>query len=180
MNRLSFRPRPSRMRGAVAVEFAIVMIPLVLLVTGVAEFGRAIYQYEALTKATRDATRYLSTYLSNDPAYPVAQAQCLAVYGSTTCGSTGSELAPGLTTSMVIVCDASHTTNCGDSSDPAQFANVPIYDTNNGSPDPANLAGSINLVEVKIKGYQYQPIPAFPGLPTLTFGNIVTVMRQVS
>lgn len=38
----------------------------------------------------------------------------------------------------------------------------------------------MNLVEVKIKGYQYRPIPAFPGLPNLSFGNIVTVMRQVS
>ncbi|WP_183268405.1 TadE/TadG family type IV pilus assembly protein [Burkholderia pseudomallei] len=150
------------MRGAVAVEFAIVMIPLVLLATGVAEFGRAIYQYEALTKATRDAARYLSTYLPTDPAYPLAQAQCLAVYGSTTCGSTGSELAPGLATSMVIVCDAAHAPDCSD------------------SPAPASLAGSMNLVEVKIKGYQYRPIPAFPGLPNLSFGNIVTVMRQVS
>lgn len=180
MNRFSLPPRPSRMRGAVAVEFAIVMIPLVLLATGIAEFGRAIYQYEALTKATRDAARYLSTYLPTDPAYPLAQAQCLAVYGSTTCGSTGSELAPGLATSMVIVCDAAHAPDCSDSSDPAQFANVPTYDTNNGSPDPASLAGSMNLVEVKIKGYQYRPIPAFPGLPNLSFGNIVTVMRQVS
>ncbi|WP_431825403.1 TadE/TadG family type IV pilus assembly protein [Burkholderia sp. F1] len=167
------------MRGVAAVEFAFVMIPLVLLATGVAEFGRAVYQYESLTKATRTATRYLSTYMPSDPAYPIAEAQCLVVYGSTTCGAKGAELAPGLATSMVIVCDSVHTTGCTDASDPPQFSNVTTYDANNGAPG-GTPSGSINLVEVKIKGYKYVPIPAFPGLPQITFGNIVTVMRQVS
>lgn len=170
----------SRMRGVAAVEFAIVLIPLVTLLAGVAEFGNAIYQYEALTKATRDAARYLSVYLATDPAYPLAQAQCLAVYGNPTCPSgTGTALAPGLTTAMVIVCDSAHTTGCSDASDPAQFANVQTYDSNNGATDPANAAGSINLVEVKIKGYPYLPITSYFNL-NITFGNIVTVMRQVS
>ena len=171
--------RRSRMRGVAAVEVAFVMIPLVLLVTGVAEFGRAIYQYDALTKSTRNAARYLSTYLSSDPAYPLAEAQCLAVYGSTTCGAKGTELAPGLATTNVVICDASHSTGCSDASDPTQFANVITYDANNGAAGGAP-SGSINLVEVKIKGYKYVPIPAFYGLPQITFGNIVTVMRQVS
>ena len=59
---------------------------IVMLATGVAEFGRAIYQFETLTKATRDAARYrLSVWLPTDRAmYPASQAQCLVVYGSTT------------------------------------------------------------------------------------------------
>ncbi|AXE95742.1 pilus assembly protein TadG [Burkholderia sp. A27] len=173
--------RLARMRGSAAVEFAIVLIPLVTLVAGVAEFGHAIYQYEALTKATRDAARYLSTYLPTDSAYPLAQAQCLAVYGSTTCPSSGSgtELVSGLTTSMVVVCDSAHTSGCTDPSDPPQFANVPTYDNDNGV-GPSNAAGSINLVEVKIAGYPYSPLLTYFNLVGLTFGNIVTVMRQVS
>ncbi len=171
--------RRSRMRGVAAVEFALVLMPMIVLATGVAEFGRAIYQYETLTKATRNAARYLSVYLPTDSAYPLAQAQCLVVYGNTTCGDAGTELVPGLTTSMVIVCDAAHSTDCADASDPPQFASLPTYDsTNNAATGTAT--GSINVVEVKVKGYQYQPIPAYPGLPTITFGNIVTVMRQVS
>ncbi len=181
MNRSALRLSSRRcMRGVATVEFALVLIPLLIIVTGIAEFGRAIYQYEALTKATRDAARYLSTYLPTDPAYPVAQAQCLVVYGSTTCGTQGTELAPGLTTSMVVICDSAHTASCSDASDPAQFANVPTYDTNNGTANPSYLSGSISLVEVKIKGYPYQPTPAFFTLPPITFSNIVTVMRQVS
>ena len=171
--------RRSRMRGVAAVEFALVLMPMIVLATGVAEFGRAIYQYETLTKATRDAARYLSVFLPNDSAYPLAAAQCLVVYGSTTCGSAGTELVPGLTTSMVIVCDATHSSDCADASDPSQFANLPTYDSTNNAPS-GTATGSINLVEVKVKGYQYQPIPAYPGLSSITFGNIVTVMRQVS
>ncbi|VWD28881.1 pilus assembly protein TadG [Burkholderia lata] len=171
--------RRSRTRGVVAVEFAIVLMPMILLATGVAEFGRAIYQYETLTKATRDAARYLSVWLPTDSAYPVSAAQCLVVYGSTTCGASGTELVPGLKTSMVTICDAQHTTGCSDTSDPSQFANLPTYDANNNAAS-GTASGAINVVEVKIKGYKYQPIPVYPGLSSITFGNIVTVMRQVS
>ncbi|WP_175682026.1 TadE/TadG family type IV pilus assembly protein [Burkholderia cenocepacia] len=171
--------RRSRTRGVVAVEFALVLMPMIMLATGVAEFGRAIYQYETLTKSTRDAARYLSVWLPTDSAYPVSQAQCLVVYGSTTCGSSGTELVPGLTTSMVTICDAQRTTGCSDASDPSQFANLPTYDSNNNAAS-GTATGAINVVEVKISGYQYQPIPAYPWLPSITFGNIVTVMRQVS
>ncbi|ELW9447628.1 pilus assembly protein [Burkholderia cenocepacia] len=171
--------RRSCTRGVVAVEFALVLMPMIMLATGVAEFGRAIYQYETLTKATRDAARYLSVWLPTDSAYPVSQAQCLVVYGSTTCGSSGTELVPGLTTSMVTICDAQRTTGCSDASDPSQFANLPTYDSNNNAAS-GTATGAINVVEVKISGYQYQPIPAYPWLPSITFGNIVTVMRQVS
>ena len=166
-------------RGAALVEFAIVLVPLIVLVMGVAEFGHAIWQYEALTKSTRDAARYLSTYLPTDPTYPTAAAQCLVVYGSTTCPSAGTPLVSGLTTSMVIICDASSSTGCTDSTDPATFSNVPTYDTNNGAAG-GTQSGSINIVEVKIKGFPYSPIEPFFNLSTFHFDNIFTVMRQVS
>ena len=168
-------------RGAALVEFAIVLVPLIVLVMGVAEFGHAIWQYEALTKSTRNAARYLSTYLPTDPAYPAAAAaaQCLVVYGSTTCPSGGAPLVSGLTTSMVIVCDASTSTGCTDSTDPTAFSNVPTYDTNNGV-SGGTQSGSINIVEVKIKGFPYSPIEPFFKLSTFNFDNIFTVMRQVS
>ncbi|KUY77161.1 TadE/TadG family type IV pilus assembly protein [Burkholderia cepacia] len=171
--------RRSRTRGVAAVEFALALVPMIMLATGVAEFGRAIYQYETLTKSTRDAARYLSVWLPTDSAYPVSQAQCLVVYGSTTCGSSGTELVPGLTTSMVTICDAQRATGCSDTSDPSQFANLPTYDSNNNTAS-GTATGAINVVEVKITGYKYQPIPAYPWLPSITFNNIVTVMRQVS
>lgn len=47
-------------RGAAAVEFALVLPVLLLVVAGAVEFGRAFWFYDALSKATRDATRYIS------------------------------------------------------------------------------------------------------------------------
>ncbi|OIR17584.1 TadE-like protein [mine drainage metagenome] len=49
-----------RHRGAVAVEFALLLIPLLMIVTGIIEFGRAFWYYDALAKSTRDAARFLS------------------------------------------------------------------------------------------------------------------------
>ena len=47
-------------RGVAAVEFALVIVFLLILVAGIVEFGRAFWYYDALTKATRDGARMLS------------------------------------------------------------------------------------------------------------------------
>lgn len=47
-------------KGVAAVEFALVLVFLLLLVAGIVEFGRAFWYYDALTKATRDGARFLS------------------------------------------------------------------------------------------------------------------------
>ncbi|CAJ91862.1 Flp pilus assembly protein TadG, includes N-terminal TadE domain [Cupriavidus necator] len=164
------RQHRSKLRGVVAVEFALVLVPLLILVTGVAEYGRAIYQYNALTKATRDAARFLSQYAPSEPNYPVDQAKCIAVYGKTTCG--GAALVNGLSPSMVVVCDRIDSTGCGSK----QFANVAIYEGGDSSRPPA---GTINLVEVKISGFTYSPIQSYLNVGALAFSDIATVMRQV-
>lgn len=48
-------------RGAVAVEFGFVIVLMMLIVGGLIEFGRVFWYLDALTKATRDSARYLST-----------------------------------------------------------------------------------------------------------------------
>jgi Flp pilus assembly protein TadG len=47
-------------RGSAAVEFALLIVLLLMIVAGVVEFGRSIWYYDALSKATRDSARYLS------------------------------------------------------------------------------------------------------------------------
>jgi Flp pilus assembly protein TadG len=47
-------------RGSAAVEFALLIVLLLMIVAGVVEFGRTIWYYDALSKATRDSARYLS------------------------------------------------------------------------------------------------------------------------
>jgi Flp pilus assembly protein TadG len=69
-------------RGVAVVEFAIVIIPLLLITAGIVEFGRVFWYYDALSKATRDGSRYLSksTLLDMDETknivnYAVSQAK---------------------------------------------------------------------------------------------------------
>lgn len=87
-----------KQNGVALVEFALVL-PLMLILTFiVTEYGRALYQYNVLTKSVRDAARYLSTQNPGDTTkYSVAKN--LAVYGNP--AGTGTPLAIGLTTTQV-------------------------------------------------------------------------------
>jgi hypothetical protein len=49
-----------RQRGSIAVEFAFVLFPLLLMLSGIIEFGRAFWHANVLNKVTRDAARVLS------------------------------------------------------------------------------------------------------------------------
>ena len=53
-------------RGATAVEFAFIMPLLILLVLGIAEFGRAFQVQGTLSAAAREGVRLMA--LQNDPA----------------------------------------------------------------------------------------------------------------
>ena len=141
------------------MEFAILAPLLVLLAFGISEAGRALYQYNTLAKATRDAARYLT---SLPPGSGHAAAKCLAVYGNRTCS--GDVLAPRLTIGMVSVCDGS---NCAGS-----HANIPS--TGNGGAS----TGAINLVTVTITGFPFRTLVPY-AFPDVTFGPIATTMRQV-
>ncbi|HEU4844803.1 MAG TPA: TadE family protein, partial [Burkholderiaceae bacterium] len=116
--------------GVASVELAFLLIPLVLLTFGTTEYGRAVYQYNALAKSSRDAARFLSGQGPGDPT-DLATAKCLAVYGNADCN--GTELVPGLTTAMVTICDS---ISC-----PSTHLNQ------------ATGSGVINLVTVTISGY---------------------------
>ncbi|MCK0510439.1 TadE/TadG family type IV pilus assembly protein [Aromatoleum buckelii] len=142
-----------RQRGAVAVELALVMIPLLLIAFGITEFGRAMYQYNTLAKSARDAARYLT---QKGPGEGSGTAKCLAVYGNRTCS--GSPLAPGLTTDHIRVHDQI--------SSPTTHQNQ------------ATGSGVINLVSVTVAGYQFVSLVPFVA-PNMTFGDISVTMRQV-
>lgn len=167
--RESLAAKQAGMRGVVAVEFALLLIPLVLLVFGVAEFGRALYQYNTLAKTVRDSARMLSQYNPADADYPLADAKCLAVYGKTGCSGSDVPLAPGLTTAMVVVCNPVSSAGCPGST----YASVPT-----GS-------GTINLIEVKITGYRFNfvfnPASLFSSsaATSIVFDDISSTMRQI-
>lgn len=64
MSGMALRPRLKGLvrdrRGGAIVEFALVVPFMVVLVCGVAEFGLAFREYQAMQKAVRDAGRFLA------------------------------------------------------------------------------------------------------------------------
>ncbi|MDC7700349.1 TadE/TadG family type IV pilus assembly protein [Vogesella indigofera] len=145
------QPR-SRQQGVAAVEMAILLMPLIFIVFGITEFGRAFYQFNTVTKATRDAARYLS---AQQPGTKDTEATCLVRHGNTSCS--GPLLAPELDDATVTICDWQR---CADHL--AQGA-TPV----------------VNLVSVTVSNYQFVSLVPFvtADLSTITFGQIRTVMK---
>lgn len=137
-------------------------MPLLILFAGGVEFGRLMFQYNTLAKTVRDSARFLSIQNPSDPNYPAATARCLAVHGNPTC--TGDALVPGLTTAMVVICNPVDSTACPGESYAAVETGY----------------GTVNLVEVRVTGYQIQAyLPGLTNLTSLVFGDIGVTMRQV-
>ncbi|MGJ7496546.1 TadE/TadG family type IV pilus assembly protein [Variovorax sp. RT4R15] len=82
--------------GVALVELTLI-IPLLLLLTFITtEFGRAMFEYNVVTKSTRDAVRYLSL---QTPGTQITEARNLMVYGNL--AGTGAPLARGLSLANV-------------------------------------------------------------------------------
>jgi Flp pilus assembly protein TadG len=137
-----------------AVELAITIVPMLMLTLGVTEYGRAIYTYNALDKAARDAARHLTTVVPTNPN-PKGEARNLVLYGNV--DGTGPLLAPGMNGSMVVIDDAA--------SDPSG------HSISTGT-------GTINLVTVRIVGYRYDSIVTYVAPATIDFSTISVTMRS--
>jgi Flp pilus assembly protein TadG len=144
---------PHRQRGAALVEFALVMPVLMALAFGSSELGRAIYTYNALDKTVRDAARHLSQHGPGDTQVQ-AEAVCLAVHGNADCS--GSAVAPGLDSTMVVLCDA-----------------VSCPGTHQAQPTGS---GVVNLVSASIQGYEFNSAVTYL-IPDLDFNQITVMMR---
>ena len=143
--------------GAALVELALIT-PLLLLLTFITtEFGRAMYEYNAVVKSTRDAVRYLSV---QTPGTHVTEARNLIVYGNT--GGTGSPLARGLS-----------------------LSNVPIGSCCTWQSAGANPI--ITTVTVRVSSYSFQSLfPSVMGVAfadangNIVFNDITATMRAPS
>ena len=153
MRQTHLEPRRRHARGVAAVELALLLTPLLVMLFGVTELGRAIYSYNTLAKTVRDATRHLSQHGPGD-AVIAAEARCLAVYGTTDC--TGTVLTIGLSTDQVVLCDA---VLC-----PATHAGQ------------STGLGAVNLVSVGIAGYAWSSVVQWV-VPDMRFNTISVTMR---
>jgi Flp pilus assembly protein TadG len=140
-----------KQKGVALVEFALILPFLLILSITTVELGRAIWEYNTLTKSVRDAARYLSI---QTPGTKVTQARNLMVYGNLS--GTGTPLAMGLT-----------------------LSNVP--DPGCCSWQTAGSAPVINTVTVRISGYTFRPMFASAfgvSFATVTFSDIKATMRS--
>ena len=65
-------------KGAVAVEFALVIPIFLVLVLGIFEFGRAFNIQVSLSEAARESARYVAVHYS-DPSFSVGAAKAVGV-----------------------------------------------------------------------------------------------------
>jgi Flp pilus assembly protein TadG len=102
-------------RGIAAIEMAITLPVLLLLLVGTAELGRAFYQYNTVTKSIRTAVRYLADHAIDDTSGVVqlsaekqTAAKNLTIYATTSGG--GEPIVAGLDAGDVTVTqiDSSH------------------------------------------------------------------------
>lgn len=99
---------PAKECGAAAVEFAIVIGVLLLVVAGIIEFGRAFWYYDALAKATRDGARFMSTVpAATINSTGVATARTMVINAAT-----AARVSPALTDANVsVTCDSGSCVN---------------------------------------------------------------------
>lgn len=104
-----------RQRGSAVVELAVSLPVLLLLMVGLAELGRVVIQYNALTQTNRDAVRYLAANALAGTSEVIVirrkvetRAKRVAVYGNV--NGSGPALLTGLTVNDVSieVIDSAH------------------------------------------------------------------------
>ena len=143
-------------QGLAAIEFVLVLPVLLILAFGIIDFGRLLFQYDALTKSTRDAAKYVARAVkpaANALAVEIAaydaivvEAQRLALCGRTTaCGS--STLVSGLSASNISI-------------------------------DYPAAVGGISYVRVKVDNYSNSYITNVLGV-SKSLATISVTMRQV-
>lgn len=93
-----------KQRGVAVVELALLLPFIVMFLIIIADFGRALYQYNRVAKSVRNSVRYLSTQ-PPDNAVVNARAVNLVVYGSI--APTDDPIDPAVTADMVEIAPSS-------------------------------------------------------------------------
>ena len=155
-----------RQQGAAMVETAIVIVVFLMLVFGIIEFGRAIFEWSRLVEATRAGTRYA---IVNDPAcnifgLPSNPGPDEPPYLSVACPDGPLDCDGGLQETTVVVsgsCNAANDAGCGVVE--AMLGIQPLVETGNvqityacTGTGAADLSVPIPSVTVEAVDVQYQ------------------------
>ena len=155
--------RPWAQRGAAAIEFGLLMMPMAFITLGTTELGRAFHSFNSVAKCVRDGARYQSTVAAGN----TLGGRCLTLTGSptnngTTC-SVATPLLPGMTLAMVTVCDR---LSCAGTHNQVAFPSA-----------GGTGGGVVNLVTVTITGYPFVSMAPF-FVSGFNFGAIHATMVQ--
>lgn len=112
------RAARQRQGGVAAVEFALLVFLMLLIGAGIVEFGRAVWHYDALAKATRDGARYMSTVSMPALATEIDTAEDLVITAATAAG------VPNFTAADVTV--TCGPTACASAAAPGDVAQVTV------------------------------------------------------
>ena len=100
--------------GAAAVEFALCLIPLLLIVAGIVDFGQSWYMNSVLATASREGARYATRYQTNSTTgarlIPNALVPTIQNYVLTVAGYNLTSLLPSNAVPAVIPGGAGYTT----------------------------------------------------------------------
>ena len=160
MTHMNMKKRYQFQLGLAAIEFALILPVLLILAFATIDFGRLLFQYDILTKSTRDATKYIARTVKpaanalqvDLDAYTAIenQARNLALCG-TIASCNNNPLVSGLSASNV-------------------FLTYP-------APDPIT---GIRYVQIQVNNYSTTFLTSALGsLVTKNLGPISVTMRQI-
>ena len=121
-------------RGVATVELVIVLPVLLLLLVATFEIGRALFQYNTLTKAVRDGARYIAaeaitgTLGTVDLTAEILPTKNLVVYGNA--NGVGPSILPNLSVGDVTVSGGANqtiTVSVSYGYSPALFSEIPNF-----------------------------------------------------
>lgn len=152
----TYRARLSRRTlqgGAIAVELAFVAVAMLLVIAGAIGFGRAYWYADALTKATRDGARFMSTW-----AFSASGVQ-LGISGGVVPAQTLTlNSANAANVTPLLTADTHIKVECLDASFTAVNCNITAT-------KPANVRVSITNFNINVSDW-------FPFIGGADFGNI--------
>lgn len=90
----------ARQCGVAIIEFALILPLLLILSFITVEFGRALHEYNTVTRSVRDAARYLSM---QQPGTQQDVARNIAVFGRSNPSGDAQPVARGLSTDKVLI-----------------------------------------------------------------------------
>jgi hypothetical protein len=151
-------------RGAMAVEFAILIPAFLLVVFGIADFGHAWYMEHLMTNASREGARYgirYNTDALNNRLLPQNLTPSVADYIEQTSAENGGQGGWGLAQLLP-----------GDAASVVNLSGPAFTETN-----PSVLAGKDLVVTVTAKKYWFVLGNLIPGLGTYRQLQVVTTMK---